>query len=206
MEDAMSDKTSTAPDRADRITILMILAVGVFAGAFIAGTGLIQAVFRLVAPERYPVHLFADIPLETGAGVVSAHGDSLVAQADGLGSGAVWLLAAGDAFAALTVGVVTASFGYVLWRVAQRRPFHRSMQAAILVTGCAVAFGSLLSQGFGGLGQLMAATDLENALNGVALVQFEFAPLPIVVGFGIMALAFVFRAGTRLQRDTEGLV
>lgn len=202
----MSTQTPAVPGRADRTAIVLILAAGVFAGAFIAGTGLIGALFRLVAPERYPVQLFADIPLPSGEGVVTAHGDRLLATADGLGDGAVWALAGGDALAALTVGVVTASFGYVLWRVAQRRPFHRSMQTAILVTGSAVAFGSLLSQGLGGLGQMMAATDLGDGLGGVALVQFEFVPLPIVVGFGIMALAFVFRAGAQLQRDTEGLV
>lgn len=202
----MSIDTATAPGRADRTTILMILAAGVFAGAFIAGTGLIGAVFRVIAPEQYPVQLFADLPLETGEGILTAHGDRIVATADGLGGGAVWALAGGDAVGALTVGVVTASFGYVLWRVAQRRPFHRSMQAAILVTGSTVALGSLLSQGLGGLGQMMAATDLGSGLGGVALVQFEFAPLPIVVGFAIMALAFVFRAGMRLERETEGLV
>lgn len=195
-----------APDRADRIAILSILAIGVFSGAFIAATGLINAVFRVIAPERYPVQLLADVPLDAGAGIVTAHGDSILVTSDTLSAGAVWLLATGDAVAALMIGTVTASFGYVLWRVAQRRPFHRTVQVAVLITGCAVAFGSLISQGLGGLGQMMAADEVNPAINGVALVGFEFAPLPIIVGFGILALAYVFRAGAGLQRDTDGLV
>ena len=43
-------------------------------------------------------------------------------------------------------------------------------------------------------------------IGGVTQVGFLFEPLPIVVGFGVLALAYVFRTGERLQRDTEGLV
>jgi len=201
--------TTTAPadvGRADRVAILLILAVGAFGGAFIAGLGIISAVLRLIDPARYPVTLLADIPIEAVPGIVQAHGDSIVVNADGLSTGTVWALAGGDFFLALTIGCVTFCFAYVLWRVAQRRPFHRTTQVAALVAGCAIALGSILSQGIGGLGQMMAASDLSAALGDVTSPGFLFAPLPIVLGFAIMALAYVFRAGERLQRDTEGLV
>lgn len=194
------------PTRADRIAIWLILGAGFLGGAFVAGLGLFTAISRLIDPARYPVSLLADIPVEIGPGVLQAHGDSVVVNADGLSPSTVWTLAAGDLFLALTIGIVTVAFSVVLLRVTQRRPFHRSMQIAVLVAGCAIAFGSLLSQGIGGLGQMMAATDLEGTLGDIATPGFLFAPLPIIIGFAIMALAYVFQAGERLQRDQEGLV
>lgn len=206
MEADVSSETSTAPHRADRVTIVVILVIGALAGALLAATGLISAISRIASPDAQTVRLLADIPVEAGPGIVSAHGDSLVVVVDRLDAGALWLIAAGEAFGALMIAAVTLSFGYLLWQVAQGRPFPRAAQTAVLVTGCAITFGSLLSQGLGGLGQMMAAGELQEATGGLALVQFELAPLPLLIGFGIMALAYAFRAGHRLQHDTEGLV
>ena len=121
-------------------------------------------------------------------------------------TGALWLFAIADVVGGIAIGLVTASFAYVLWRIAQRRPFHHTSQVAALVAGCAIAFGSLISQGLAGLARMMTADELGAALGGVTQVGFLFEPLPIVVGFGVLALAYVFRTGERLQRDTEGLV
>ncbi|AYF97658.1 hypothetical protein [Protaetiibacter intestinalis] len=202
-------ETTSAPaevSRVDRVAIWLILAIGALGGGFIAGLGFVTAVFRILDPARYPVSLLADVPVDGGPGIVQVHGDSIVVNADGLAPGTVWALAAGDFFEALTIALVTASFAYVLWRVAQRRPFHRTVQAAALVAGFSLALGGILSQGIGGLGQMMAATDLEPTLGDIVMPGFLFTPTPFVVGFGVMALAYVFRTGTRLQRETEGLV
>ncbi|MFT4029946.1 MAG: hypothetical protein QM675_08715 [Protaetiibacter sp.] len=201
-----ADKDRTEPSRADRGAIYVILAAGVFGGGFIAGLALVTGVFRLLDPARYPVTLLADIPIETGQGIVQAHGDTIVANAESLSGGAVWALAIADLVFGLALAGVVASAAVVLWRVAQRQPFHRTSYLAAIVAGCCVTFGSLLSQGIGGLGTMMAATELNPALGDFALPAFEFEPLPVVAGFVIIALAYVFRAGTRLQRDTEGLV
>lgn len=53
---------------------------------------------------------------------------------------------------------------------------------------------------------MMAADELNDALGGIAVPGFSFAPIPIIAGFGILTLAYVFRAGSRLQHETEGLV
>lgn len=204
----MGSASSTRPEigRADRGAIYAILVVGVFLGGFVAGDGLIRGVFRLLDPAGYPIELIADIPVETGPGVVQAHGSTVVVSADGLSAGPIWLFAISDLIGALAIALVTVSFAYVLWRIAQRRPFHRTVQVAALVAGCAIALGSLLAQGLGGLAKMMAATELGPSLGDVAEVGFLFAPLPIIVGFGVLALAYVFQAGERLQRDTDGLV
>lgn len=202
----MENTTITDVGRGDRIAIWAILGVGMFAGGLIAGLGIVNALFRLLDPARFPIDLLAHIPVDAGDGVVEAYGDSLVVTVETLSGGALWLLTLGDLITALTIALVTASLGNVLWRIAQRRPFHRTVQIAALVAGCAVAIGSLLAQGLGGLGRMIAATELEDALGGLAVPAFEFQPLLPILGFGILALAYVARAGERLQRDTEGLV
>lgn len=194
------------PPRSDRPAILVILGIGMFAGGFVAGLGLINAIFRLVDPSQFAITLLANTPIDAGAGVSSAQYEQMSVMADSLSAGAVWLIAGAEMFTALTIGLVTASFSYALWRIVSGQPFHRTMRVAAIVAGCSIVFGTLLSQGLGGLGQMMAATELEDALGGAAVAGFEISPLPIVVGFGILALSYVFHAGTRMQRDTEGLI
>ncbi|WP_307483122.1 hypothetical protein [Microbacterium trichothecenolyticum] len=192
---------------ADRVALRVILAVGLVAGLGLTAMGVFTAITRVLDPARYPVSVLADVPVPlSGGDVIDAQADSVLVHTSGLSPEAVWLLASGDLVGALTLGAVTMSFCVVLWRVVQHQPFHRHMYTAALVAGCSIALGSLLSQGLGGLGQLMAAAELSDALGGVARPGFLFTPLPVVAGLGVLALAYVFRAGNRLQRDTEGLV
>lgn len=192
---------------ADRIALRAVLAVAVLGGALLTTLGLFTAISRVVDPSRYPVSVLADVvvPVSSG-GVVDARADSVLVHTTDLSAGTLWLLAGGDFCSALTIALVTFGFGVVLWRVVQRQPFHRQTYFATITAGSAIALGSLLSQGLGGLGQLAAATELSAALGGVTVPGFLFSPVPVVAGFGILALAYVFRAGARLQHDTEGLV
>lgn len=193
--------------RVDRGVVTAVLIVGFFGGGFIAGLGVITGVFRVLDPGRYPVELLADIPLATGPGVIEAHGDRLLVRTETLSAGPLWLLAIADILLALTIACVTASLAYVLVRVLQRKLFHRTMQTAALVAGGAIAIGSMLHQGARGFGQAFAADELNDALGGVATPGFEIEMIfPALVGLGIVALAYVFRVGNRLQRETEGLV
>ncbi|MGB4778377.1 hypothetical protein [Microbacterium sp.] len=204
--DAGRSRPDSEIGRADRIAVTAILIVGGALGGYIAGSGLVTALFRLIDPARFPITLLAKIPVEAGPGVVEAHGDSLVVMADSLSSGAVWCFVLADLFGAVGVGLATAAFALVLVRIVHRKPFHRTATAASVVAGCATIFGSMLSQSVGGFGRMMAATELGPSLGGFPEPAFLLEPLPVVVGFGILALAYVFQAGERLQRDTEGLV
>lgn len=202
----MTTTTATEPGRADRIGIRVILGVGLAGGLIMAALGAFTAIARVIDPARYAVSLLAHIPVATGPGVIDAYGDSIVVRTSALSPGATWVLAAGDLIDALVIGVVTLCFAATLWGVAQRRPFHRSLPAAAIAAGSALGIGSLLAQGLGGIGRMMAADDLSGSLGGVVEPGFLFTPVPVVVGLGLIALAYVFRAGARLQRDTEGLV
>ncbi|MBL5973850.1 MAG: hypothetical protein D3X82_08825 [Candidatus Leucobacter sulfamidivorax] len=193
--------------RADRGIITAFLVIGVFGGGFIAGLGIVTGIFRVLDPSGAPIALLADIPLERGAGIVEAHGDRLLVTPETLSAGPLWLLAIADILLALTIGIVTASITFVLVRVLQRKLFHRTMQTALVAAGGTIAIGSLLHQGARGFGQAFAADELNPALGGVATPGFEISMIfPVLVGLGIVALAYVFRAGNRLQRETEGLV
>lgn len=192
--------------KTDRFAIWFILVAGMFGGGFIAGLGLINGIFRLNDPAHYPIALLAKIPVETGPGIVQAHGDNLIVNAESLSAGPLWLFAISDLILGITIGLVTASFAHVLYRIAQRKPFHRNMYLSVLVAGSAITIGGLLYQALGGLGQMMAAGELNDSLGGVAELGFFFQPMWPLIGLGILTLAYVFRAGNRLQRETEGLV
>lgn len=202
MKDETANDHTTGIGRADSVAVTAILVVGAGLGGFIAGMGLVRAVFRLFDPSKYPIELLADIPVELGGSVLGAHGSSLVVTVSSLPTLPLWLLSISEMIGALAIGLVTVCFAFVLARVAQRKPFHRSMRSAALVAGCAIAFGSLLSQGLGGLARMMVAFEVREP----AEPAFLFEPLPILVGFAVLALAYVFQAGNRLQKDTEGLV
>lgn len=190
-------------DSADRVGVIVILIIGAFLGGFIAATGLIQAVFGLIDPSRHLVALLADIPLEASG--VAARAERVIVTAEQLPAGVAWALAGAQAISALIVGVVTVAAASVLWRVAQRRPFHRSVRLAAVVAGTTIALGSLIAQGLGGIATMAAADALADDLEGL-YVGFEFEPLSVIIGLAILALAYIFSAGERLQRDTEGLV
>jgi MFS family permease len=189
--------------RADRIGVLAILIIGAFAGGFIAATGLLQTVFGLIDPSTHLISLLAEVPV--GSEGVDATAESIVVTAQHVSAGVAWALATAQVISAITIGIVTVSAAAVLWRVAQRRPFHRSVRIAAMVAGIAITFGGMLSQGIGGIATMAAAGELSDRIDGV-FIGFAFDPLSIIVGLAILALAFIFSAGERLQRDSEGLV
>lgn len=186
--------------RGDGIAVLAILVLGAGLGGWIAGMGLIRGVFRLFDPSRYPVELLATVPVKAGKDAIEAHADTIQVTFSQLQEAPLWLLSLSDISGAVAIGLATASFAFALARIVSGKPFHRSMQSAALIAGSSIMFGGLLAQGLGGLGQMMVA------LGAPAEPAFTFEPLPIIVGAAVLALAYVFRAGRRLQRDTEGLV
>lgn len=202
MTDHRHPKPDSTISRGDHITVLFILIIGAGLGGLTAGLGIIQGIFRLFDPSRYPVELLADVPVKVGEGVLEAHADAMQVTFETLPAGPLWLLSLSDIVGAIALGLVTASFAYVLSRIIGGKPFHRSMQSAAVLAGCAIMFGNLLTQALRGFGQMTIAMDL----GAPAEPAFTFEPLPIIVGAAVLALAYVFEAGQRLQRDTEGLV
>lgn len=207
--------TPSSLARADRVVLWLFAIV---AAAFGAAT-----LLRIAAGIRYYVmsasngetelslhnELVAsdEYPNETTPSILFGVQPTTDLVAGGLDAGTRLMLAIGEGVTALIALVVSVAIAWLLVSLARGRPFARPLQALTLTAGATLALGSLLGQGLAGLGQMMAADALNEALGEERfLVGFTFDPLPVVLGFAIMALAFVFRAGRRLQRDTDGLV
>lgn len=162
--------------------------------------GIANAVDAL-AHGRAVVEFDLQAPQPIGVGQAEA----VTVTAEGMGAGPAALIAAGSVLGgliAITVGIAIAIF---LWRLAQGRPFHRSLYATTLLAGGAMALGGLLAAFLSGFGAMQLAFELDPA-GEVIVPGFTFDPSIMATGSVVVALAFAFRAGTRLQRDTEGLV
>ncbi|MDF2992113.1 MAG: cation transport ATPase [Microbacterium sp.] len=195
--------------RMERGTVLLFVAAGLVMGLALALPA-IRAAVDLAGGEG-AISLLTDAqvprsPSAEGATIVSANYESARVVASGLSSQTRLLLVLGAAFGALTtlltVSAVVLFFLLLMWR----RPFHRALILATQVAGSALLLGGMLSAGLGGLGRMMAADELNPSAGDVFIIGFAFDPAWTLVGLGVLALSVVFTYGTRLQRDTEGLV
>ncbi|WP_439594234.1 hypothetical protein [Microbacterium sp.] len=152
----------------------------------------------------------ADLPhsgsTETGASIAAATYESAWVTATGLSDAARWMIGLGIALGALTAAVTVGAIVYFLFLLMWKRPFHRSLIVATQIAGAALLIGSLLAGGLGGLGRMMAADELNPVANDVFVVGFSFEPGVLLAGIAVLALSLVFSYGTKLKRDTEGLV
>lgn len=195
--------------RMERGILLLFLA----AAAVVALAFLLNPVRRIVGilGGRTSVDLLtvAEVPRDAAGGGVmieSATFETAFVVAAGLSDPARWLIALGVGFAALTAAAVAGTILFFVLLLMWRRPFHRSLITATQIAGCALLIGSVLAGGLGGLGRMMAADELNPLTDDIFVVGFSFDPIPVFAGLIVLALSFVFDRGTRLQRDTEGLV
>lgn len=127
-----------------------------------------------------------------------------------LPTGVSWMLLLEGALPALaTIGVCAIAWwlGVSLIRA---KPFRASMPAAIGTVACLVIGGGLFGQLAGAWGramlveQLAATDDAVTDVFWTFLLQLDLAP--VGWGFALALVAMAFEIGTRLQRETEGLV
>jgi hypothetical protein len=208
-EDDMDDTTRERVDAAglspwDAAAFRVFAVIAVLAGLLALGWG-VNAVIALAEGR-----LAVDLPLVTpqavslpGVGVDTALLDEVTVVSGDVGSGALVALAAGSILSALIGATVAAAVALLLWRLAQGRPFHHTLFGMTLLAGAAMSIGGLLAAFASGFGAMQVAFDPEGE---VFVPGFTLDPSVIAVGAVVLALAFVFRAGTHLQRDTDGLV
>ena len=195
--------------RSDRIALRVLAGIAVALAAATLMIGGYQLMATLSGGET-PVELWtrAEVP-HTNEGqpqLVSAGFTNASVIASGLTDGTRALLATGLGLGPLTGVVVSGAIAFLFVSVSRGRPFARALYRVTLLTGATLAFGALLAQFVGGLGQMSAAEELNPTANDVFEVAFTFDPILPIAGFAVLALAYVFRAGARLQRETEGLV
>gem|GEM_PF-864542 len=199
--------------RADRVTIRVLGVLTTIATAsFTVGT--VFAGLRSLAAGETVIRLLtrAELPHEGtpgGPGIVSAGFDSALVTATGLSGGVRALLTSAMILDAVTVAAVGGAIAWFLLMFAGKRPFQQSLFRTTLIAGFALTLGPLLSTALSGFAKMQAAVELNPLAHEVFDIGFEIPALGVTIpllGLAVLALAFVFRMGNRLQRDTEGLI
>ncbi len=212
----MSSTHTSGLHRSDLLTIrgLAIIAALITTALFI--WRLIGGISLLAAGETSLELLTrAEVPnlgtpgAENAPGIVSAGFETAHVVATGLDT-ATRVLLTTSAFAdALTIAAVGGAIAWFLFLFAAQRPFQRSLFVTTLSCGIALIFGPIIANGLRGLALMQAATELNPLAHDVFIAGFAIDATSAVIpgiGFVVLALAYVFRAGERMQHDTAGLV
>ncbi|KAF2415146.1 hypothetical protein B1729_01290 [Microbacterium sp. B35-04] len=194
-----------------------------FALGLIATGAISVAVAALVAVVRGAVEIFGSAPtvrmlvtrgdVSDLAGVPEisaasyASADVTFTELPGAVGWMLWLELALPALATIGVCIVAWWLGVSLMRA---RPFRRAMSTAIGVVAVLVVVGGVLSQVLGAFGRALLVDDLAATspevvdVFGTFIMELDLAP--VGWGFALALVAGAFEIGTRLQRETEGLV
>ena len=205
----MTAPSTYRPATADRVAlvVLMLLGAGIVvasAVSFVSTTvGLLGPGPHLVSPTFFD--LSGKLPLGPGGADVPAVVTSATVEVPALIAPATGFLIAEAAvqFAAIATVIVCL---LILGKRALRGVFFgRSNTALIVTTGFAAIFGVMLPPILGQMGTTEALLDLSEG----DFFNFMFALNPVqlfiaVFVFGIIATAYT--VGSRIQRETEGLV
>lgn len=190
-------------------TWIVLIGAGIF-GALSVGIGTFSLIDQLIR-DRFAVTLLVDAPLPAVASAGTAHlADGAFSTAEvtvtGLSSLPRFLLTLEGATALATGLLVSVTIGYFCWSVLRRRPFSRPVFWLVALMGYALILGTVLGQGFGGLGRMMAADELNAEPDGFWPLAALIDPSPAVAGLVLLVAAGAIRLGQRLQQDTAGLV
>lgn len=206
--------TSQMTSKADGFALGLIAtgagSVGIAALVSIVFAG-VSATAQTVTVTRMPIAPdHPDAPVDAGTAIVGSAYEKAAVTFSDLPAWIRWMLWGESALPALaTIGVCAVAWWLAL-ALMRARPFRRAMPAAIATVACIVIGAGILSQLLGGLARAGVVELLESSAPEAAggfwtfLIELDLAP----VGWGI-ALALIagaFGIGTRLQRDTEGLV
>ncbi|HWS50497.1 MAG TPA: hypothetical protein VN241_05765 [Microbacterium sp.] len=192
---------------------LGLIATGAVSVAAASVVSMIQSAFGAFGEEvhvRMPVTGGEVTALEGIAGVSSAQYAAADVVLTTVPAGARWLLFTEGALPALaTIGVCIVAWwlGVSLMR---SRPFRNSMSWAIGIAACLVVAGGVFGQLSGAVGRAVIVERLAASHPAVTdvfwtfLIDLDLAP--VGWGFALALIAGAFSIGSRLQRETEGLV
>ncbi|TFD54418.1 hypothetical protein E3T55_02980 [Cryobacterium frigoriphilum] len=172
--------------------------------------GLIHLLTGLTS-DRIPLTLTVDAPLpaEADAGTATLVEGTFASASvliSGLSPLPVFLWALSSVVAMVTTAVICAAVAHLCWKLLRRRAFDRSVTRMALSVGFVLVLGSIIGGGFGGLGLMIATGELGAPSTPFWPLAVFLDLTPMMVGFVILLVAMVIEVGTRLQRDTEGLV
>jgi hypothetical protein len=208
---ARSPFTTRLDGRLGRVLTWVVLTGAALWGLLATGWGIATLVGQLLR-DRFTVILFADAPLpaDASAGTAALDGGNYATAevtVSGLSALPRFLLTLEASTTLATTLLVSATVAYFCWTVLRRRPFTKPVFALVALVGYALILGTVLGQGFGGLGRMIAAGELN------AGSDTGFWPLATLVDLGpagtglvLLVAAGAIHLGQRLQRDTDGLI
>lgn len=134
------------------------------------------------------------------------------AEVAGLGAGIKTLIFIGGLLAYATAATPGVLVAVLSGRAGNGRPFDRSSSRWLLGSALVILVAGMLSEVLLAIARFLAAgAVLPDGASGAAITaaptfQMVLPVWPIGASLALAALAVVFRYGSRLQRDTEGLV
>jgi hypothetical protein len=104
-----------------------------------------------------------------------------------------------------TIAVLIALFTRQMLRGA---PFASRLSRAFVTAGAVIGLGALISQILTLAGHSGVRAELSQEWQTLLATapNDTIDPIPVLLGLALVALGIAFRAGERLQRDTEGLI
>lgn len=196
----MNDTVALPP--ADRTVMRVIGGLTAVIGVFSVALGIAHIVALIDGSAKVALLAHGDLPgTSIGADITTVEVAAGVLDAEARG-----LFIAGTAVDVATGAVIIVAVVAVLLRIAAGDPFHRSLIKVGVAAAFALLIGGMLGTGVRGIGQMQAAMTLNGSGGGPFEPAFTFDPGSWWLAFVVLALAMVFRIGSRLQRDTEGLV
>lgn len=194
--------------RLERPLLWAILVAAVLVGAVVLAAGVLRIVAGL-SSGHIPLSLLVDgsLPPEADAGsadLVQGTYASASVVVSGLSPLPVFLWVLSAVTVTLTTLLISAAVAHLCFKRLRGRTFDHSVSRMAIVVGFVVTLGSIVSEGFGGLGLMIAGDEL--GARGFWTLGFAFDFTPVLAGFAILLVATAFEYGNSLQRDTEGLI
>ncbi|MET0955455.1 MAG: hypothetical protein ABWY68_05850 [Cryobacterium sp.] len=206
-----AERAARLERRLSRLFTWTVLIGAVAWGLLAAVIGTVTVIGQLIS-DRFAVTLLADAPLPGSASagtatLTSGTFDSADVTIAGLSPLPRFLLTLEGSTALATTLLVSATVVYFCWTVLRRRPFTRPVFWLVALVGYALIVGTILGQGFGGIGRMIAAGELNrDPVEGFWPMATLVDLAPAGTGLVLLVAAGAISLGQRLQRDTDGLI
>lgn len=200
--------------RLGRFLTWAVLGGAVCWGLLATVIGVVTLVGQLLQ-DRFSVTLMNDasLPASPSAGTaqITDTGIALTqVTVTGLSALPRFLLTLESSTAVATTLLVSATVAYFCWGVLRSRPFSRPVLWLVGLVGYALLLGTVLGQGFGGLGRVIAGDELNGSpgasADGFWLPATLVDLAPAGMGLVLLVAAGAISLGQRLQHDADGLV
>jgi hypothetical protein len=194
-----------------RLLTWIVLVGATLWGLLGTGIGIFTLIGQLVT-DRFSVKLLAETPLpdEASAGtarLTSGAFDSAEVTIAGLSELPRFLLTLQGSTAVATTLLIAATVVHFCWSVLRRRPFTKPVFWLVALVGYALIIGTILGQGLGGLGAMIAAGELNSDPVAGFWPAATLVDLgPAATGLVLLVAAAAIHLGQRLQADTDGLI